>query len=369
MIIILHISQAGGGVKTYIDNIAKYNPDKKSYKHYLISSKDYLTSEEFLFEKHYILPSFVRSPNLLKDIAASKDIIKIIREIKPDIIHCHSAKGGMHGRFAGFVLNIPTIFTPNAFSFLGYAGLKRKGFKKIESATKFKSYLLAVSNSESERAIHEVGYNKNKVFTVDNYTEVSEIVNRNYELKNKIGMIGRMTFQKNPLLFLKLAHHVSLERPGIKFILLGAGYHDHLASEVKAYIKEYNLVDVVEIKDWSYYSNIKEFYNSIDIFLLTSKFEGLSFSLLESMSLGIPIVVTDADGNRDVINNKKNGYMSNDFSILKSCLLDLLKSQELREEIGLAGHNHVFAFNSSKNANKIYQLYASLVEHSSTGVS
>lgn len=364
--IIFHISQAGGGVKTYIDNIATNNPDRLQYRNYLITSKDYILPTDNLFEKIYVIDTFVRAPVIYKDIVTVKRILKIVKEIQPDLIHCHSAKGGVVGRIVGRICGIPTVFTPNAFSFLGYEGLKRKVFKFIEKSTRLNSSILAVAGSEAERAVNEVGYKKNKAFVVENYINIHKDDGathnkRSYELRYNVGMIGRLTFQKNPLLYFELAKRVSKVFPNVKFILLGAGYHDHLIKEVDEFISKNDLTNTIEIKSWSSYANIADFYNSLDVFVLTSRFEGLSFSLLESMSLGVPVIVTDVDGNKDVIQNSyENGFISNDVNLLVEFLINLLASRELREKYGQNARKYVFDYHDASNANKIYSLYSYL---------
>ena len=60
----------------------------------------------------------VREINLHKDLKSLLQIINKIRQLKPDLIHCHSAKAGILGRITGLLLNTPTFYTPHAYSFL-----------------------------------------------------------------------------------------------------------------------------------------------------------------------------------------------------------------------------------------------------------
>lgn len=359
MVKILHISQSHGGVKTYINSIVENNVDVNTYIHYLICSSDYGKSE--IFEQQYMLESFIRTPNLYNDYKAFKKILSLVKTIKPDIIHCHSSKGGLHGRFVAWLTNTPVIFTPNGLSYLGFKGLKRRFFIWLERLTSFNSYALAVSNSEAERLINEVYYQKQKVIYVQNFVKVPSELNRNYDLRNRVGMIGRITYQKNPLLYLKIAKAITRDLPDVKFILLGAGIHDHLVKEVNSFLNENNLTNTVIIERWSTYSDIFEFYRSIDVFVLTSMFEGLSFSLLEAMSVGTPVVVTEVDGNKDVINNF-NGTISNSIDVLIAAIKELLLKREQREKIGQIAYNHVQQFNNVYNVNNIYAYYLSVAE-------
>jgi glycosyltransferase involved in cell wall biosynthesis len=82
--------------------------------------------------------------------------------------------------------------------------------------------------------------------------------------------------------------------------------------------------------------DIPELMNMIDIYCLPSRFEGLPFSLIEAMAAGKALVATDVIGNREVIENKKNGLLvkDNNSEDLANRLLELLKSEELREQLG-----------------------------------
>lgn len=77
------------------------------------------------------------------------------------MIHCHSAKGGIIGRTAGWIIGVKTFYTPHAFSYLCTPSkLKRWVFMAIERLTRFKTYVLACSESEQKMAIKEVGYSE-----------------------------------------------------------------------------------------------------------------------------------------------------------------------------------------------------------------
>ena len=89
--------------------------------------------------------------------------IRIIQKERPDVIHCHSAKGGIIGRVAGFITHTPTLYTPHGYSFLcSPSPLKRWLFKTIERITRCNSYMLACGESEMGLGVSEVGYSDKK---------------------------------------------------------------------------------------------------------------------------------------------------------------------------------------------------------------
>lgn len=115
---ILHVGQMIGGLDVYIRNSIVYN---NSGNEYVIAHGDKDNSKPVLKDgktvKEYVIPLY-RSLNLINDLKALSQVVRIIRSEKPDLIHCHSAKGGVIGRTVGWLTRTKTLYTPHAFSFL-----------------------------------------------------------------------------------------------------------------------------------------------------------------------------------------------------------------------------------------------------------
>ncbi len=360
---VLHISQSSGGVKSYIMNIVS-NSDTELYSHYLITSdKQFL--EDF---KEYGKSFFVamkREVDLIYDLSNLYQIIKIIKNIKPDVLHLHSAKGGAFGRIASRITNVPCIFTPNAFSYLSFNGIKKKLYIGIEKFLKnYTDCLLAVSNSEKERAINQIGYNSEKVITVANAIKLQKKKKLSYDLKNTIGMIGRITHQKNPILFVKLANFLNKNGfSNFQYLLLGAGLDDHLREDVQNKILECDLETKVSILSWREESYIYNFFDKLDIFVLTSEYEGLPFSLLEAMEFGLPCIVTNVDGNRDTITDGHDGFIVNNEEELFNKTKELLNNSLLRKKIGINAIDTIEnKHNIVKSVKSIEQVYKKVIK-------
>ena len=130
---ILHVGQMIGGLDIYIRNSIVYNKEDNDYvivcgdedKHNPV-----MRGNKPVREYHI---SLYRSLNPFKDLKALLQTVKIIKKEKPDVIHCHSAKGGVIGRTAGWLTHTPTCYTPHAFSYLCTpSNLKRKIYLVIE---------------------------------------------------------------------------------------------------------------------------------------------------------------------------------------------------------------------------------------------
>jgi len=358
---IIHITQASGGVKTFILNIFKAS--NIELEHILISSdRDFCDEVEKLKRNNkFYFVKMTRGLSLFIDIYSLIRIFVIVNKEKPCIIHCHSAKGGAIGRIVSLFTNTKCVFTPNAFSYIGFVGFRYKFYLGIEKfLKKFTTLLLAVSESERLRAKNEVGYKDNKIQVVPNSIFVKKKDLKKHD-EITIGMIGRLTFQKNPIEYIKLANEIKLKGFNIRFILKGAGYHDYLREEVNELITKLNIQDIIEIESWDKSMSVENFYNTIDIFILTSRFEGLPFSLLESMSYKVPSIVSNVDGNKDVISHGYDGFVYNSFEELVKFTELLIKDVGYRLNMGDNAHKTIDSkFNIEKNIFMIDKLYFNL---------
>jgi glycosyltransferase involved in cell wall biosynthesis len=362
---VLHISQDTGGVKTYVAQVIEH-ADRSKYDFVILAPAN-TSFEAFCSENAaaYYPIDLHRGGNPFKIIAALIKIIRALRKEKPDIIHTHSAKGGFLGRLAGVLTaSKNVIYTPHAFSYLSFSGIKRILFFSLEvAARRWTDTLLAISYSEAEKSVQEIGFKSEIVHVIPNAIAVDgqpQCRNRTGE-NLKIRMIGRLTAQKNPMLFLEVANRLLKKCPNLEFSILGAGIHDDLSEDIDCYLEKNNLKGQISIHGWGTQDKSVKFLLATDIYVMTSLFEGLPYSLLEAMSLGIPCVVSCVDGNKDVISNNENGFTcvtANDFCEK----IELLVADEsLRNKIGLAGYHYVKNYhNTVANIRQLEELYASL---------
>lgn len=363
---ILHVTQAFGGIQTFIDGILR-NLDTENFELAVAcQSSDFSRQLEERGIKYFTV-SFVREPNLIRDTIALFQFVRVIKQYQPDIIHSHSAKAGFIGRLAALITRTKVIYTPNAFSFLGFNGYKRFIFIFLERCAKhFTTVLHTVSSSETTLAVSMLGYKSHEIICIPNSIQLPLESRQGIDYKNKtyrVGMIGRLIYQKNPEMFIDVACEVHRYMPEVKFALLGEGYLDFLKEKVFQLIENKNVSRYVEIFKWGAGVNSEEFFKKIDIFLLTSRFEGLPFALLEAMSKGIPSIATNVDGNRDVITHGQDGYLvdTGDSQTMAKYVVQLMNDDDLRREIGLSGREKVEEhFNLNINIEDYKAMYRNL---------
>lgn len=113
----------------------------------------------------------------------------------------------------------------------------------------------------------------------------------------KIGFCGRAALQKRPDIFVEVSKLVSQKLPGATFVWIGDGELRHLLLEAG-----------ITVTGWE--SEPEKEIEKLDIFVSTATHEALSYSVLEAMALGIPCVLSDVVGNRDLVRHGVNGYLA-----------------------------------------------------------
>jgi glycosyltransferase involved in cell wall biosynthesis len=149
-----------------------------------------------------------------------------------------------------------------------------------------------------------------------------------------IGNVGRMVFQKGHEYLLDVA--VRLKSEGIKFKLLLGG-SGPLEEEVRAKAQRLNLDECIIFL--GFIEDVRSFMHSIDIFLLSSRWEGFGFVLAEAMSASKPIVAFDISSNPELVKHGVNGFLAEPFDTVEftNYLITLIKNQKLRDDFGKRG--------------------------------
>ena len=150
-----------------------------------------------------------------------------------------------------------------------------------------------------------------------------------YNSNNKLLLsVGRLTYQKGFDMLVDVAKKVLPKYPDWKWVILGEGEDRDL---LESKIKEYQLEDRLVLK--GNVSNVSEYYQQAGIFVMTSRFEGLPMTLLETKPYKIPIVsFACKTGPADLIVDSVNGYLieENNIDSMSEKLVGLMGDRELR---------------------------------------
>ena len=312
-----------GGIRKHVCDIA-CGLDSKRFDVYLIYSEA-RADETFFHEKDRLAEKGVKLICLnemqreinLGDYKSYRKLLKILKEIKPDIVHCHSSKAGIIGRFAAKRCKVRKIFyTPNAYAFqdMGLKKLKRIIYVSAEKfLSRFATTMtINVSRGEMEMAKKYL-IDKDCKFTLI-YNGVSRAApgERDTILKELnlpadkicIGANARCAEQKDPFTFLKIAEEVIRIKPDVQFLYIGDG---SLYRQMKEWVKQRGLSDKIHLPGFR--QDAGRAVAGFDIFLSTSLYEGMPYSLLEAIGAGVPIIATDVTGNNELVFPGENGLL------------------------------------------------------------
>lgn len=305
---LLYIVEAmGGGVFTYIVDLANELAEfYDMYIAYAVRPQTPADYKNYFDERIHLIEveNLSRAIDPVKEIKAIFEIKNIADKIQPDIIHLHSSKAGVLGRWAFNGHKIPMFYTPHGYSFLmeNYGKAKKALYRLIEWISA-KRYCTTISCSIGEHQ-ETLKLTKRAVYVSNgiNTNELDELFNtaKMTDHPFTVFTLGRICHQKNPILFNAIAEAM----PKVRFLWIGDG--DELKDKLTA--------KNIEITGWADRNKALEFALNADVFLLTSLWEGLPMSLLEAMYMKKICVVTDVIGNHDVIHNGENGFVCRKIS-------------------------------------------------------
>jgi len=363
---ILHLFYILGGVGTSIELIVK-NTDDKEFDHVVINGST--NSDHSLFKgmkKVYHL-DVNREIRPFQDLKLLFKLINICKKEQPDLIHAHSSKGGILGKVAAFISGKPCLHTPQAYSFLSTQNkFKKKFYLFIEKALKILPHkILASSPSEANRAINEVKYSKKRVATFPNAInpihEVPDLsINKEWP-DEYICTVGRPSYQKNIELMIDVIDQVKKEKPDIHLVVMGVGSYSPNTKSVEEKIAHLGLEHNITLLKWTSRNDIFRIIHDAQFYISTARYEGLPYAVVESLALGKAQILSDADGNRDLIEEGENGFLifAENLEVYKQRIIELLNYKEKCAAFGKHSKKlfdkHFNINNTIKNLETIYK--------------
>lgn len=294
----------------------------------------------------------------IEDLKSLTEIITLLKRINPDVIHLHSSKAGVLGRVAARLLGLQgrVFYTPHGLSFLrqDVSRLKQALFQGIERLMgNFGGTVVACSSSEANLVRQFVGHSR--VVFVENSVDVGSIPAKQYlaDAGNPVQIVtsGRICYPKAPWRFAKLA--METLQSNLKFKWLGDG---ELRDELQ--VDQGKLPENLEIAGWLQRNDLYTELLKADIFVLPSLWEGMPLALIEAQVIGLPCVVTDVTGCRDVVEDGVTGFVCKDDAQLLQKLQLLAADPALRQSMGNAARSKALSrFNVQRMASEMQLVY------------
>ncbi len=341
----------GGGVFTFLVGLCNELVDYYDiYVAYGIRTQTPDDFRKYFDERVHLIRvrNFERSIDPRHDLGAFVELRKIADKVKPDLIHLHSSKAGALGRWAFDGKKLPLFYTPHGYSFLmsNYNATKRLSYKMVEKLSAIRR-CTTISCSEGEHK-ETLSLTKNARFVNNgiNVEEMQRMMDSIGSCENEeftVFTLGRICYQKNPGLFNEIAEKL----PDVRFVWIGDG-------ELRDMITAPN----VEVTGWMNREEALRRSMASDVFVLTSLWEGLPMSLLESMYMEKLCLVNDVIGSRDVIQTGVNGYVCRNADEFVAAIRGILEDPEKAARMTAQARKDIIEkYNTRVMAEKYREIY------------
>ncbi len=309
---ILHIvkSLGRGGAEMLLQETLKLHDRNKFEFHYIyfLPWKDQMVAGlEAARGKVINLPA----KNNISIMLQVRKIIRYINENKIELVHCHLPWAGFAGRLIFKMTNVPVFYSEHNKQ-ERYHSLTRT----INKLTfNWQTKVIAVSNDVAA-SIKKNIHPHIPVQTILNGVNTDQFVRNvrsGLELRKQynidpscilIGTIAVFRFQKRLKEWINVFKTLEEKFPGIRGCIVGDGL---LKAEIISHLEEHGMTGKIILPGLQ--SNVMPWLSAIDIFMMTSEFEGLPIALLEAMSMGCAVVSTDAGGIKEVIRDQQDGFI------------------------------------------------------------
>jgi glycosyltransferase involved in cell wall biosynthesis len=325
------------------------------------------------------IPHLRRAIHPVHDVRAYRELVSALREFKPDVVHTHSAKGGLLGRAAAWKLKVPAVIhTVHGAPFHPYQPwLVRKFFAACERwAARRCHRLVSVADAMTELMVSEGVAPREKFTTVYSGMDVEpflhaaehrERIRRELQIPQDaivIGKIARLFHLKGHEYVIEAASEVVRSHPKVMFLFVGDGV---LRGELESAIRVRGLQAHFCFAGLVAPQRIPEYLGAMDILVHTSLREGLARALPQALISGVPVVSFDVDGAREVVLSGQTGFLlpPKDVAGVGRGLRELVLDEGLRKKCGQTGREmFTERFRHQKMTADLRQIYAEVLSKS-----
>ncbi len=360
---ILHLTSMNstkfGGLENYFLEIAQYSKNKnlKIFIQYnnLPKSKDYLNKLYFAGVKVRVKPINTYS------IQSIINVFKLIKSIKPNIIHCHF----INRNIKLFIPIFSKLFRVEKLFYSVHGSIDYNKYQYIRFFINKFDNIFPVSKEIFNRLIKS-GIDKKKINTIylglSNIQPHSKELNEKYRVKYKIGensiLLACIAFD-NPVkgvdVLIKAFSEVFKNINNIELMIIGIDPENTSLRELSKKLGIDQNIHWIGIVD-----NASILLNAADIYIQPSRSEGLCLAILEAMSQKLPVIASRVGGTPEAVIHKKTGLLveKESFNDLSKSIIYLIEHPEQRKNMGEKGYEHFQkSFDGKKSVKNLVDNY------------
>jgi len=371
--LLISVTHAGmGGVAKHVIEISKFMIQNKGWEVDIavgLSKSELIDELKLSATKVFTLNSLKREIFPFDDIRAYFSIMDIIKRNNYHLVHSHGPKAGFITRLAAHNLSVKNIYTHHLIVYNQSESIMNPFYKCLEKkAARWCDKIIVVSSINKNILVKDKIADPDKIEVIYNWAENKVKYSRN-EARNILRIspeefvilsIMRLQEPKDPLTGIKAFMLFKQQKPNSKYILIGDG---PLKKEISAFIETTGLLDSVIMP--GFIKDVDLYLAAADVFILTTKKEGLPISIIEAMKYGLPIIANRVDGINEQIYEGKNGYFINiaDYQDLCNKLISIYNNKDLRTILGNESRKiYIEKFRYNSNLEKLYNLYMKVIE-------
>ncbi|NOY70511.1 MAG: glycosyltransferase family 4 protein [Deltaproteobacteria bacterium] len=322
------------------------------------------------------LDCLVRRIDPVKDMLAFFSLFRLMRRHRPDIVHTHTSKAGIIGRLAARAARVPQIIhTPHGHVFFGHFGTQASRFflmaeKIVEPAT---DCIVALTNGEMADYLSLSLTAPEKMRVIHSGVDVADFSARRTDPSSArealglpanalvVGTVGWLLPIKGPDILMSAMEKVWKSREDIYLVYVGKG---ELEPILRGRAQKTGVCQKVVFAGWR--KDVADVLSAFDIFVLSSRNEGMGRVIVEAMAAGKPVVASRVGGIPDLVKHGVNGFLvpPEDPEALGEEILRLAADPELRNAMGAAGKRLAPSYDISSMVEKLDVLYQEVVVNS-----
>jgi len=279
------------------------------------------------------------------DLGTIRQLTRIIRERKIDLLVTHGYKPNLLGRIASWIERIPTVAVSRGWT---YESRRVRFYESLDRIfLRLADAVVAVSDGQRQKIL-ACGVKPDKVRVIHNAIDLGAYPGpAEKSVRAELGIpqdailvatAGRLSPEKNHLGLVEAAKHVLAKMPDVYFVVFGEGF---LRPELEKAVADAGIGHRFFLPGFR--SDVRSLLHEIDIFVLPSHTEGLPNVLLEAFACRKPVVATMVGGTPEVVRHGESGFLvhPNDIEELASYVLSLALDPDLRRKIGNYGNEFV----------------------------
>ena len=310
---ITHIVECAGGVERYLEMLAP-RLQKEGYEQTIICSHSVNLDKLKESADACYVTDMRQTFNPIAVIKIIKQVRRAIIASNPDIVYCHSSFAGVFGRLVTIGTHCKIVYNPHgwAFNMKNTSFIKLKVFKIMEQVlAHVTNKVVCISQAEHDSAKYNNVCSEDKLAFIPNGIDIDAVRSSMGVSRSElgitddafvVGMIGRLSAQKAPDVFIRAAEIVHKEIPNSAFIIVGDGEQ---REEIETFAQQHGLHLVVTGWTDKPYSYLKAF----DVAMLLSRWEGFGLAIVEYMAAEKNVVATRADAIPSLIEDGEDGFL------------------------------------------------------------